>query len=126
MHGLATDQKKLDDGTLLHKALLQATADVHGVDIDEAGIETLLSRLGGGYTAGDLCTEATRAELTSSIPIIGRSTHRAPSPVSCWITTSRSRRGTSTPSAREAGCYEQRSTACAARLAAYDPPAATA
>jgi hypothetical protein len=34
-------RKKLDDGTLLHKALLQATADVHGVDIDEAGIENI-------------------------------------------------------------------------------------
>jgi 2-polyprenyl-3-methyl-5-hydroxy-6-metoxy-1,4-benzoquinol methylase len=63
-------RKKLDDGTLLHKALLQATADVHGVDIDEAGIETLLSRLGGSYTAGDLCTEATRAELVRYRPTV--------------------------------------------------------
>jgi len=62
--------KKLDDGTLLHKALLQAAADVHGVDVDEAGIETLRSRLGGSYTAGDLCTDATRAELVRFRPTV--------------------------------------------------------
>ena len=62
--------RKLDDGTLLHKVLLQAAADVHGVDIDEAGIETLRSRLGGSYTAGDLCTDATRAELVRYRPTI--------------------------------------------------------
>ena len=62
--------KKLDDGTLLHKDLLQAAADVHGVDVDEAGIETLRSRLGGSYTAGDLCTDATRAELVRYQPTL--------------------------------------------------------
>ena len=62
--------KKLDDGTLLHKDLLQAAADVHGVDVDEAGIETLRSRLGGSYTAGDLCTDATRAELVRYRPTV--------------------------------------------------------
>jgi 2-polyprenyl-3-methyl-5-hydroxy-6-metoxy-1,4-benzoquinol methylase len=62
--------KKLDDGTLLHKALLQAAADVHGVDVDEAGIETLRLRLGGSYTAGDLCTDATRAELARFQPTL--------------------------------------------------------
>jgi 2-polyprenyl-3-methyl-5-hydroxy-6-metoxy-1,4-benzoquinol methylase len=62
--------KKLDDGTLLHKALLQAAADVHGVDVDEAGIKTLRSRLGGSYTTGDLCTDATRAELVRYRPTV--------------------------------------------------------
>lgn len=62
--------RKLDDGTLLHKALLQAAADVHGVDVDEAGIKTLRSRLGGSYTVGDLCTDATRAELVRYRPTL--------------------------------------------------------
>ena len=62
--------KKLDDGTLLHKALLQTAADVRGVDVDEAGIETLRSRLGGSYTAGDLCTSATHAELVRYRPTV--------------------------------------------------------
>jgi 2-polyprenyl-3-methyl-5-hydroxy-6-metoxy-1,4-benzoquinol methylase len=62
--------QKLDDGTLLHKALLQAAADVYGVDVDEVGIKTLRARLGGSYTAGDLCTDATRAELVLYRPTV--------------------------------------------------------
>ena len=62
--------KKLDDGTLLHTALLQAASDVRGVDVDDAGIETLRSHLGGSYTVGDLCTDATRAELVRYRPTV--------------------------------------------------------
>ena len=60
----------LDDGTLLHEALLKAAADVRGVDVDEPGIEKLRSRLGGSYTVGDLCTDATRAELVRYRPTV--------------------------------------------------------
>src|SRR6516164_237277 len=62
--------RKLDDGTLLHEALLKAAADVRGVDVDEPGIEKLRSRLGGSYTVGDLCTDATRAELVRYRPTV--------------------------------------------------------
>jgi len=56
---------RLDSGTLLHQRLMERTAALHGVDIDERAVALLDDRIGGDYTIADVSEPAGREALSA-------------------------------------------------------------
>ncbi|MFI2202785.1 class I SAM-dependent methyltransferase [Streptomyces sp. NPDC020192] len=62
--------ERLEKGSLLHAKLLRVASEVHGVDVDLAGVELLRDRLGGEYSVADVADPKDRGDLVKFRPEI--------------------------------------------------------
>ena len=62
--------ERLDSGSLLHAKLLREASEVHGVDIDRAGVELLRDHVGGEYSVADVADPKDRDDLLKFRPEI--------------------------------------------------------